>query len=172
MDNTEPEQRQPSFEWTTWVQWILATTLGWIVGLAIFNEFGVGLGVGVAQWLVLRRLGPTTVWWTFGSAAGWIAGWVIIVSGFLLPPGVTGLNSVLSGLILGTTTGIGQWLVLRRLVYGAGWWIFASIVGWTVGLTGIGGTSLVGAIVGALTGFMLDFLLRDLREESRADKDV
>ncbi len=165
MTDLKPEPEGISVDWITWVQWVLACTLGWIVGISLFGELGVGLGVGLAQWFVLRRLGPGAIWWTLGSAAGWIAGWLVIVSGFLLPPGVTGLTSVVGGLVLGTSIGLGQWLVLRRLVYGAGWWVFASAVAWTIGLTGVLGNTIVGALVGILTGFMLDFLLRNPRVE-------
>lgn len=39
-----------------------------------------------------------------------------------------------AGPVLGAAVGILQWLVLRRYISRAGWWVLASIVGGTVGL--------------------------------------
>lgn len=161
MSNLPPEQQIHRIQWDIWFQWVLATTLGWILGWVIFGDPGIGLAVGIAQWFVLRRLGPQSVWWMLASALGWLVGYGIIISGWVAPPGPTGFTPVISGAVLGLALGIGQWLVLRRLVHQAGWWIFASAAGWTVALIGVLGTTVVGAVAGALTGFMLDWLLRD-----------
>ena len=39
---------------------------------------------------------------------------------------------VLILLLMGVSIGFGQWLVLRRHLTGAGWWIAASLLGWGV----------------------------------------
>jgi hypothetical protein len=161
----EQEQERYSIEWALWFQWVLATTLGWVLGWALVGQLAIGGAVGIGQWLVLRRLGPHTVWWIFASTLGWLAGWLLVVSGFIVPPDGTGLTTVISGAVLGTAMGLAQWLVLRRWVHDAGWWVFASVVAWTVALTGLLGSTIVGAIVGALTGFLLDWLLRNPRSE-------
>jgi hypothetical protein len=54
-------------------------------------------------------------------------------------------------------------LVLRRWVYRAGWWIVISASGWALGLTGILGASLAGAVAGGVTGITLELLVRHLR---------
>jgi hypothetical protein len=166
MTNLPPDQQIHRIQWDIWFQWVLATTLGWVVGLAIFGEIGIGIAIGIAQWFVLRRLGPQAAWWILASALGWLGGWALIVSGLVVSPGTTGLNSVISGAVLGVAIGVGQWLTLRRLVHEAGWWVFASTAGWTVGLTGVLGALVVGTVVGALTGFMLDWLWRNPRDET------
>ena len=55
--------------------------------------------------------------------------------------------------------GIAGWIVLRRQVHWAGWWIMLSIVGWTTGLALLPGFLSTGATAGALTGIALVFLL-------------
>ena len=62
--------------------------------------------------------------------------------------------------------GVLQWLVLRRQVARAGWWVLASTVGWIVGglVSGItdtaAGWAVLGAVYGAITGAVLVWLLR------------
>ena len=66
----------------------------------------------------------------------------------------------------GTVLGLLQWLVLRRQVARAGWWVLASTVGWVVGgfVSGItdaaAGWAVLGAVYGAITGIVLVWLLR------------
>ena len=76
--------------------------------------------------------------------------------------------------LFGTVLGALQWLVLRRRVPRAGWWVLASAVGWPASM-GIGGGLatavaaatnvnlswvLIGAVYGAITGTALLWLLR------------
>ena len=85
-----------------WLQWVLASTVGMLVGmviavvLAVFSEIlfgglgdlpfelawgiGLGIGVGLLQWLVLRRRVSGVGWWVLASAAG---GFGILQAGFL-----------------------------------------------------------------------------------------
>jgi len=148
------------FDWVIWVQWVLATTVGWVLGLSLGNEVGVGIFIGVAQWVVLRRYFSQAWWWIVASAAGWIAGWAIIISGLVVSPGRGLLTAIVSGTIFGLTMGVAQWIIFRRWVKLSGLWVLLSIPGWTIGLTGLLGTLLVGAAAGAITGFAFDFLLR------------
>jgi hypothetical protein len=39
----------------------------------------------------------------------------------------------LNGIVLGLTTGAAQWLILRRELNWAGWWIALSVMGWVTG---------------------------------------
>ena len=66
-------------------------------------------------------------------------------------------------LIIGLTVGIAQWVILRRELHWAGWWIIFSIIGWTTGLTLLPGVMLTGTMAGVLTGIALEILLRHPR---------
>jgi hypothetical protein len=67
---------------------------------------------------------------------------------------------ILTGTALGAAMGILQWLLLRRELRQAAWWIAVSILGWTIALTMFMGNLLVGAVAGAITGTALEMLLR------------
>jgi hypothetical protein len=158
-ENNNPQQPH-TIDWTIFFQWVLATTLGWIIGLALGEELGIGTTIGIAQWLVLRPLVSRAGWWIAATTVGWTVGWAIIVTGIIVPPNSGVLGSVIAGMFTGFIIGAAQWVVLRWWVRYSGWWIVTSIFGWSIGLTGILGGSIVGAVVGAVTGFALDFLLR------------
>lgn len=85
--------------------WVLASTIGWIIGPIVFlitagqvaNWIGAVLGfvgcgvvVGLAQWVVLRREIPRAGWWILATAAS-------IVLGLALIWGLLGLVDFLSG---------------------------------------------------------------------------
>jgi len=146
-------RKTPPFDWVLWVKWILATTVGWAVGWTL-SEFAVGLTVGLAQWVVLRKQIEHSEWWILVSAVGWGAGRVL-VDVTLAPQDV-----ILVGGMLGAALGLAQWLVLRHHVIQSWWWIAMSALSWGVGLTAVLGETLVGAIVGAATGLALEPLLR------------
>ena len=104
---------------------------------------------------------------------GFWLGWLPTLFGFIgggaLATAVSGrLDSlpaaVAGGALAGAVIGGGQWLVLRRLLPGAAWWIAASAVGQAVGLAV--GAPLVGygteprdlAVQGAITGLAIGAL--------------
>jgi hypothetical protein len=150
-------QRNASFDWALWLQWVMATTLGWLLGAAILPKvapFSVGLLIGVLQWVVLRRYLRQAGWWILASALGWAAGWGIVIAVAQLEIGL------LTEPLLGAAMGMLQWLVLRRQLRQAGWWIVVSTLGWTVALTGLADQLLAGAVAGAVTGIALELLLR------------
>ncbi len=132
----------------------MACTLGWAVGGVLLSELGAGALTGILQWLVLRQQMRRAGWWIAATIAGWLTGWALVA--FAVPPGA----SFLAGATVGSVTGLAQWLVLRRHMYRAGWWILVSALGWTLGLTELMGTLLVGAVAGAVTGIALELLLR------------
>jgi hypothetical protein len=152
----ESPREQPSFDWLLWLKWVLASTLGWVAGvlLPITGTFAVGATVGIAQWVVLRPIFKGAGWWIPASALGWAIGQILIMA-------VPIPNTFLQGAVLGGTLGIAQWLVLRRWVHRAGWWIVLSAVGWSAGP--VLGASLVGAVAGATTGFALELFVRYAR---------
>jgi hypothetical protein len=148
-------------DWGLLFEWILATTLGWLLGWAILGEFGPGVAIGLAQWLVLRRELPNSVWWLVGTTVGWLAGSLLVGSGLLLAPGPGLFTSLLAGGIIGGLIGAIQWPILRQWVSLAALWIPASAAAWAIGFSGLFGSLLAGAIIGAVTGFLLEWLLRN-----------
>ena len=152
-----PERDQPAFDAALWFQWIMATTLGWLLGTLIFPNLPLipaGVGVGVLQWPILYRRIPQAWRWALVTATAWIGGSIL-----LLVAVPDDLQVLLSGLILGPVVGLAQWLILRREVCWAGWWIAISTLAWITGLTLLPGILASGALSGALSGIALSLLL-------------
>jgi len=174
-----------------WLRWVLASTMVLVVGLpvgfvvaavvggAMGSAVGgavLGASVGIAQWLILRREVSRAGWWVLASTV--TVGFAVGAAGAVLDEGV---GSALGGVVLGASVGIAQWLILRREVSRAGWWVLASTVGFVVAaalslpaLKKMGGGLLGGAfeivdfvglvlslaLYGAITGGVLVWLLR------------
>lgn len=136
----------------------MATTWGWVLTILIFPELRLvtgGIWVGIFQFLVLqgRILRPWR--WIIFTSIGWLLGYFITLYWVPSNPGT------LTGLTLGLTTGIAQWLLLRRELHWAGWWIVFSTMGWMTGLNLMPGFFVTGVMAGALTGLCLEILLRN-----------
>jgi hypothetical protein len=147
-----------SFDWALWFFWIMATTWGWLLTALIWPELRLviaGMLVGVFQWLVLQGRFARPWHWIIVTSLGWLLGYFITLYWVPSEPGT------LTGLTLGLTTGIAQWIVLRRELHWAGWWIIFSIMGWVTGLNLMPGFFLTGTMAGALTGVCLEILLRN-----------
>lgn len=127
----------------------------------------VGFLTGALQYGLLRRYLPQMGSWVAMTLGGWLVG------GFLtLMPGWLGwISPVFSGglalVVLGLSIGVGQWLLLRRRLPRAGWWIGANGAGWgslalILGDTSIGpiGLFLVGFVPACVTAVMLALLLK------------
>lgn len=144
-------------DWALWFYWIMATTLGWLVGTLLFTGIPLvisGVAVAVFQWSVLyKRIQKSWRWLVF-SALGWIVGTILLV---LIVPERMGS---LAGPFLGAVLGVVQWQILRNELEFAGWWIPISIIAWTTGLTLMPGLLTSGALPGALTGLALVILFR------------
>jgi hypothetical protein len=93
-------------------QWILATTLGWVVGaipvVFIFPQgfdflagVATGLTVGGAQWLVLRRQVHWSGWWIMMNVVAWTTGYALL-------PGV-----LLTGIVVAVITATAIALLFR-----------------------------------------------------------
>lgn len=96
----------------------------------------VSLLSGVSQYGLLRRYLSRMGWWVPATLAGWTLGvFLILVPGWLgwLDAPLNNLDLIL--LTMGLGVGFTQWLVLRRQLARAGWWIAANILGW--GLLGL-----------------------------------
>jgi hypothetical protein len=122
-------------------------------------------------------------WWVLATTGGWIAGWVATQVLGSLASGARGLSATWAGAIVGTTLGgmlgVMQWVPLRRRISKETWWMWASIVGWAVGLVIAVGTevasstlsaAMMGAIGGAVAGTLQWIVLR--RQVSRAGRWV
>ncbi len=91
------------------------------------------LMTGLLQYFLLRRYLPRIGSWILVTAVGALLGAVLILG--WRNWGMTreisnswALDPVF--MILGFSVGVGQWLLLRRRLPQAGWWIVAHVVGW------------------------------------------
>lgn len=147
-----------SFDWYLWVLWIMATTLGWVISqllLPTIGPFIAGILIGAMQWFVLRDRIKKAWQWSLLTGIGWAIGIGIVV--FVLPDGF----GFLYGILVGATTGIAQWIILRREVLLSGWWIVISVIAWFTGLSMMPGLLTTGTLPGLITGIAIELLLRN-----------
>jgi hypothetical protein len=178
--------------------WVRATWFGWLLGipiiivLALIGEAvhiggaqflvgaGMGTGIGLMQARVIRRILPKAVLWICSCIVGLGAPFLLTdlskFVGWNLPyslPAAIGLGGLLIG--------IWQALILRSRLRQSGWWIVASVLGWTLAagmpaladsprlhaIRGIWGAlaylgiiAAGGLILGIVTGLCLAWLVR------------
>ncbi len=156
--------------WSLWLQWVLASMLGFAIGAAMGNAVAnsippmtctqsfsdsfidrltnfpciqpslglillvviLGLAGGFMQWLVLRRRIAGTGWWVPASTLGFPVALVIAVGAMRLG-GDSTATPILLGVLFGILSGVMPWLVLRRQLARAGWWVPAHLLGSLVG---------------------------------------
>lgn len=129
----------------------VAPETGTIVGVVT----AVGLVSGFGQWLLLRPHLPGAGWWLPLTVAGWLAGGALlfvavsVLDGQLLIPA-----TVL--LLPAAGVGVAQWLLLRRLLPGSGWWLPVTLV--AAGTVLLAGRSF-GSIAELLAFLTLPFLI-------------
>jgi hypothetical protein len=93
----------------------------------------VSLVMGVLQYGLLRRYLPRMGWWVLATTGGWLLGvLLILISGWLNFWTSESFDVDLAFIVLGFSIGVGQWLLLRRRLPRAGWWIGANVVGWVL----------------------------------------
>lgn len=151
------DTKSESMDWTLWFYWIMATTLGWLVGTLFQSAIPVvisGVAVAAFQWAVLYKRIQKAWRWAIFSSLAWAVGYILHVVLF------SANMSFLLGPLLGGVVGVVQWFLLREEVDWAGWWIIISIIAWTTGLTLMPGFLTSGALPGALTGLTLVILFR------------
>jgi hypothetical protein len=151
------EHKISSFDWALWFQWLMATSIGWVLGRFLLPNLAfvvIGIALGILQWLILQQRFQNAWWWIVATALGWTLGSVITI--VALPAGM----DFTAGVILGTTTGAAQWLILRREVHWSGWWIMVNVIAWTTGLAFLPGIFLTGVMAGLITATALVLLLR------------
>jgi hypothetical protein len=170
-----PEHKQDllTFDWAFFFYWLMATTWGWLLGWLVLSTIALvtaGVGAGVMQGLVLNRRIPYAWHWILATAVGWMVGLGIALLG--VPSGF----GLLSGTVIGATTGMAQWALLRSYVRWAGWWIPVSILAWATAL-GLAPSSgqvalppivLSGVMSAVLTGLALQVLLWNRKVEDKA----
>ena len=141
--------------WIYLTGWVLAGTVGYSVGfatgLAWFGTLIWGWIIGGAitvtlQYVFIRQRLAQSGWWIFVSIVGLITG--IALSMLILiaiqGAGITvAFVAILSiGASIGLGLGLGQWIVLRRQLRQAGWWVLMSTVGYALGLLAADNTPL------------------------------
>ena len=114
--------------------------------------------MGALHWLILRRYLTDAFRWVWANIAAAAVGFLLVWIVSLFDPL---LGQVVGVGLYGTVAGTLQWLILRRQIPRAGWWVLVSSVGWIVAIpigdiTGPPGWALYGAI----TGVALVWLLR------------
>lgn len=155
-----PVQKISSFDWALCFQWLMATTVGWVLGRFLLPNLAfitIGIGLGVLQWLILQYRIKHAQQWILATIFSWTLGSSVIL--FLMPD----VNDFIAGLVIGVATGTGQWLVLRRELHWAGWWIPINVVAWTTGMALLPGVILTGIMAGLVTGIAIELLLRTPR---------
>ena len=169
-----------------------------------FTVLVIGLGalegaiVGAAQAIVLRRRLPQLRTWVAATMAGAVVAWTLgMLPGTLMSlvgsdPSATPsemsdtLQVILTiplGLLAGAILGFPQWLILKRYISLAGWWVVANALAWACGMplvfvvasagstegvlsavvTATIGLATAGALVGGIHGAFLVRLLAPLK---------
>jgi hypothetical protein len=97
--------------------------------------------------------------WVLASSVGLAVGLAVGDAVDAVARAVGGaVSDAVGGAVVGAVSGVAQWLILRRQVRRAGWWILASTVGWAVG--GAVGGAVGLAVVGAVSGVAQWLILR------------
>jgi hypothetical protein len=133
----------------------------------------LGLSLGLVQVAVLRAYLPRMGSWAVLTFAAFV---LLLATLSLLRPllprlGIadSALQSVLPVtmyLLIGLALGAAQWLLLRRRVAGAGWWIVANLLGWGLVYPLVGNSwnnlvemMMLGLVPGAVTAIVLGLLI-------------
>jgi len=112
----------------------------------------IGLATGIFQYLLLRRYLPRMGWWITATTLGWS---LAFIGGDLLYRTLyttLDVDSIWFGalmiVLVGGSLGPAQWLVLRRCVHHAAWWILVNVLVW----------GIVGLVIGGTVSSLLDLL--------------
>jgi hypothetical protein len=160
-----------------WGCWVLSSVGGGIIGIFGLGEgvqtfatdtqaslplLKLGLAAGavsgvlltVITSIALRHVVPH-IWWCLGIFFIVIAGWTSAgaVSQVVTIGEMTISNALIAtakGIWLGGCIGAMQWLVLRRKVASAGWWVLTSAAAWAILLT-VGFPVMSTGLIGHIT---------------------
>ncbi len=168
--------------WRLWFLWLIAAAYGWgiaveVTGLgeislrsaperfrdAVVGVIVAGLLVTIFQWLLLLNKIKDAWRWLLPYMAA-VALYAIVILN--LRPIYADLAWIGGTAGFGVVLGILQWVVLRKSVRKAGWWMVACALGWLLGMPAgqeVGWNGL-GAVYGAITGITIVYLLRQDRQ--------
>lgn len=133
--------------WRLWLQWVLANAAPFLLVYVLIASIGALLGhdaqgvlsyivlvltLVMLQWAVLRQKVEGARWWLLVTLLGIPLGAAvgIPVLAMMDVSGQEVLGALVGITLFGSVLGLMQWLVLRRHVRGAGWWILASAASW------------------------------------------
>jgi hypothetical protein len=165
--------------------WIVANLLGVaaIGGLTLIpfltsipgvlvSSLIIGLPIGFAQWIALRRVAPISVLWVLTVSAGLLLGLVAIpilggIWGSLDDESVLSLTAAYT--TIGLLVGMAQWLFLRGHFTKSLAWLLGSAVGLGLGIglvlvsnlihqSGIASIILVAFVYAIATGLVISWL--------------
>ena len=110
----------------------------------------LGLTSGALQYLLLKQFFSRMGWWIPASLAGWslpIIVFQLIVSALIQIP-ESPASMLITAVLIGFLIAFPQWLVLRRRLAKAGWWLAAGAVGWgaAIGIVSLPIGSLFGIV--------------------------
>ncbi len=162
-----PERKQNilDFDWAFFFYWLMATAFGWVLGWLLLPTLAVvtaGVGAGVVQSVVLYRRLPRAWTWAVVTTAGWLVG--VGIATLTVPPGI----GLVSGAVVGTTTGMAQWSLLQPRVRWAGWWIAISGLAWATAFSlapGGGEIALPPILMAAVLAAVLTGLAMELLQQ-------
>lgn len=125
---------------------------------------------GAVQYALLRRYLPRMGGWVLATFGGWLLGvFLIALTGWL---NWTDEPFYLerSLLLMGLAIGAGQWLLLRRRLPQAGWWIGANAAAWVLSALITTGNSLdqfglitLAILPACITAAVLALLMKQVR---------
>lgn len=134
--------------------------LGFLAALA--------LTMAIFQWLLLRPYLPYAGWWILVTGLGWLTAGLLFAGAITLSLGQDLLSTaglLLAFALLGAAVGLVQWLFLRRVIPGAGWWVLVNVIGFaSIALAGRSFSSFLEMAIlllpGIISGIGLWLLMR------------
>jgi hypothetical protein len=158
---TTLQNKRANMGWAFGLRWVLVNAVGGAIGLPLLVYLPAEIkpvtlalvvggllswgGLALLQWFLFRPQLDRASGWLIATLVGGVAGLLLASSVHRLIPTPAGghtpvgdcATANLPGSALGGLLGILQWLVLRRQVYRAGWWVLASTVGWAFATTAL-----------------------------------
>jgi len=159
-----------------WTHWMAANAIWPLLGIAIALALGpasiaaIGLVVGGAQWLVLRRLVdrfPARKWLITNGIAGPLAFLLAFAASSLSGAANSTLAYATGGIVGGAVLGAAQWLILQHYFKRAILWIPTQAFAWGIVVLLCSLSPLfvmvAGVVVGGLSGAVLNRFARVLQ---------
>ena len=137
------ELRKPFLGWVA-ANFLGVATIGALIFILPFlmsipgmvaSTLIIGLPIGLAQWIALRRVAPISILWVFTISAGLLLGINNPISGiwgFLDDESILSLTAAVT--TIGLVVGFVQWLFLRGHFAKSLVWLLSSAVGLGLGI--------------------------------------